>query len=286
MSAQNDRNSFLVADGSEDRLPLAEVGGRNRNVQGRAGRKHARGVNLRGPRGGAKFRDLQIAGTRTITRMHVGIERQFSGFELSWCHHRQSDFSLRIGDRSAPLRLDGSGNGSCQLDALKGPYGRGKSRCYFIGGNISQSQPNATFLFTGCARLRTFVCWRRLEPVDDFGVTSHISSEQLRLQLRKGKPLGTDGVVAAQRYPAQSDRLVAPIEVLERKFSGRRKSRCRPRAFAGRLQDALPYFRATGNCARFAKIESQFVLGHDTRPFEIDQVSTGLYPGTSGSSLE
>ena len=48
----------------KNRLPFAEIGSRNRELEGCTGRKRAGSVNLRGARGGRKLRQFQIRRVR------------------------------------------------------------------------------------------------------------------------------------------------------------------------------------------------------------------------------
>src|SRR5271155_3816939 len=225
MSLQNHRNSLLVADRCKNRLPLAEVRGGYEKVHRCAGRKRTRGANLRGPSGGVKFVDLQVAGARTVPRTNVGGDRQFPRSWLGRSHDLQTDCSLSVDYRSPPLRLDASAYGSRQLDALERPCRSRKSCGYFGGGHIFQPQPDASLLCIRSIGLEDLVCRHRIEPVDDFGVTGNDASQQLRLKSGKRQPLGTDRVIAAHRRTTQSDGLIPPVEVLQRKFAGGRKNR-------------------------------------------------------------
>src|ERR1700688_1594272 len=108
MSLQNDWNLFLIADGLNDGLPLAEVGGRDREVYSGSGREGTGGVNLSGASGSAELRNLQVAGGCAILGTSVCINRQLSSGQMSRRCDVQRNRGLCIAHRAPPSRLNAS----------------------------------------------------------------------------------------------------------------------------------------------------------------------------------
>ena len=73
---QRYRNLPGISRGAENRLPFAQVRGRDREFERCGGRKRAGSMHLGGAGGGGQFRKFQLARTETVGALSVPGERK------------------------------------------------------------------------------------------------------------------------------------------------------------------------------------------------------------------